>query len=77
VHLELETLIARLLTVGARVSAFMVFAPFFGSMTIAPRIKAGLAIALTAIIYPLVGGSCPPSPAPADGRSPAVRSWWV
>ena len=42
--LELETLVARVLTVGARVSALMVFAPFFGSMTIAPRIKAGLAI---------------------------------
>ena len=55
----LEALIARLLTVGARVSAFMVFAPFFGSLTIAPRIKAGLAIALTAIIYPLVGAGLP------------------
>ena len=50
----LETMVGRLLTVGARVSALMVFAPFFGSMTIAPRIKAGLAMALTAIIYPLV-----------------------
>ena len=34
----LETVVGRLLTVGARVSALMVFAPFFGSMTIAPRI---------------------------------------
>lgn len=55
----LETLIARLLTVGARVSAMMVFAPFFGSMTIAPRIKAGLAIMLTAVIYPVVGPDLP------------------
>ena len=55
----LETLIARLLTVGARVSALMMFAPFFGSLTIAPRIKAGLAIALTAIVYPLVGADLP------------------
>ena len=57
--LELEALIGRLLTVGARVSALMVFAPFFGSMTIAPRIKTGLAIALTAIVYPLVGRELP------------------
>jgi len=59
VGLHLETLIGRLLTVGARVSALMVFAPFFGSVTISPRIKAGLAIALTAIIYPLVGPELP------------------
>ena len=57
--LELETMVGRLLTVGARVSAVMVFAPFFGSMTIAPRIKASLAIAMTAIIYPLVGPKLP------------------
>lgn len=58
----LETLIARLLMVGARVSATMVFAPFFGSMTIAPRIKAGLAIVLTAAIYPVVGPDHPHTP---------------
>ena len=57
--LELQTMVDRMLTVGARVSALIVFAPFFGSMTIAPRIKAGLAIALTAIIYPLVGAELP------------------
>lgn len=57
--LGLETMIGRLMTVGARVSAMMVFAPFFGSITIAPRIKTGLAIALTALLYPLVGPSLP------------------
>jgi flagellar biosynthetic protein FliR len=57
--LELETVVGRMLTVGARVSAMMVFAPFFGSMTIAPRTKACLAIAVTVIIYPLVGPELP------------------
>jgi len=52
-------MVGRLLTVGARASALMVFAPFFGSMTIAPRIKAGLAVALTALLYPLVGAGLP------------------
>ncbi len=56
----LETLIAHVLTVGARVSAMMLFAPFFGSMTIAPRVKAGLAIILTAIVYPVVAAGLPP-----------------
>ena len=40
--------------VGARVSALMVFAPFLASATIAPRIKAGFAVALTALLYPVV-----------------------
>ncbi len=56
---ELETVVGRLLTVGARVSALIVFAPFFGSMTIAPRIKASLAVMLTALLYPLVGAGLP------------------
>ena len=56
----LETMVGGLLTVGARVSALMVFAPFLGSMTIAPRIKAGLAVALTALLYPVVGAGLPP-----------------
>lgn len=55
----LGLIIGRLLTVGARVSALMMFAPFFGSMTIAPRIKAGLAVALTAVLYPVVGMDLP------------------
>jgi flagellar biosynthetic protein FliR len=59
VDLGLEVMVGRFMTVGARVSAVMVFAPFFGSMTISPRIKAGLAIALTAILYPLVGKDLP------------------
>jgi flagellar biosynthesis protein FliR len=55
----LESMIGRLMIVGARVSAMMVFAPFFGSLTIAPRIKTGLAVALTAVVYPLVGEGLP------------------
>jgi flagellar biosynthetic protein FliR len=55
----LETVIGRLLIVGARVSALMVFAPFLASATIAPRIKAGFALALTALLYPIVGANLP------------------
>ena len=57
--LGLQTLIARLFVIGARVSALMTFAPFLASATIAPRIKAGLAVALTALLYPLVGAHLP------------------
>jgi flagellar biosynthesis protein FliR len=54
-----EAVIERLLIVGARVSALMVFAPFLGNATIAPRIKAGLTVVLTAILYPVVGANLP------------------
>ena len=56
----LELVIERLLTVGARVTALMAFAPFFGSLTIAPRIKVGFAVVLTALLYPVVGMDLPP-----------------
>ncbi len=50
----LETVVGRVLMVGARVSALMVFAPFLASATISPRIKAGFTVALTALLYPAV-----------------------
>ncbi len=62
-----ESFVANFLTVGARISALMVFAPFFGSLTIAPRIKAGLALILTAVLYPIVGPELP---------SPSAMSGW-
>jgi flagellar biosynthetic protein FliR len=37
----------------------MVFAPFLASATISPRIKAGFALALTALLYPVVGTNLP------------------
>lgn len=55
----LETVIGRLLIVGARVSALMVFAPFFASATISPRIKASLTVALTLLLYPVVAANLP------------------
>jgi flagellar biosynthetic protein FliR len=50
----LETVVARVVVVGARVSALMVFAPFLASAAIAPRIKAGFTVVLTALLYPVV-----------------------
>ena len=55
----LERVVGRVLLVGARVSALMVFAPFFASATIAPRIKAGFTVVLTALLYPAVAGDLP------------------
>jgi flagellar biosynthetic protein FliR len=60
VGLGLETLVGRVLMVGTRVSALMVFAPFLASATISPRIKAGFTVVLTALLYPAVSPYLPP-----------------
>jgi flagellar biosynthetic protein FliR len=54
-----ETTLARVLVVAARVSALMVFVPFFSSATISPRIKAGITVFLTALLYPAVSAFLP------------------
>ena len=43
------------LLVAVRLSGLMVFAPVFNSSAIAPRIKAGFVLALTALLAPVVG----------------------
>ncbi len=53
--LNLETMVAGAVTVGLRVSGILVFAPFLGSSSIPPRIKGGLALALTLLLYPVCG----------------------
>ena len=49
----LERVIAQAMFVGVRIGMLMVFAPFFGSLGISARVKAGLTIALTALLYPV------------------------
>jgi flagellar biosynthesis protein FliR len=51
--LNLEQFIAASVFVGARVSGLMVFCPFLGSAAIPKPIKAVIAVALTALLYPL------------------------
>lgn len=62
IQFPLFTIIAAALTIGVRLSGLMLFAPFFGSEVIPPRIKAMLVLTLTALLYPMVGKSfAPPS----------------
>jgi len=53
--LHLEQLLAAAVFVGARVSGLMVFCPFLGSDAIPAPLKAGLALLLTGLLYPLHG----------------------
>lgn len=48
-------MISGLLTIAVRLSGLMLFAPFFGSSVIPSRVKAGLVIALTLLLFPAVG----------------------
>jgi len=53
--IPLPAMITGLLTIAVRVSGLMLFAPFFGSSVIPPRVKAGLVMALTLLLFPAVG----------------------
>ncbi len=47
-------LITGFLTITVRLSGLMLFAPFFGSASLPPRIKAALVLALSALLYPML-----------------------
>ena len=54
-QIPLLGMISGLLTIAVRLSGLMLFAPFFGSSVIPSRVKAGLVIALTLLLFPTVG----------------------
>jgi flagellar biosynthesis protein FliR len=52
-EISLIPILSSILVIGLRVSGLMIFAPFFGSASIPPRIKVVLVIAITAVLYPV------------------------
>jgi len=52
-EISLIPIVSSVLVIGLRVSGLVIFAPFFGSASIPPRIKAMLVIAITAVLYPV------------------------
>ncbi len=55
--LSLQAAISAFLTITVRLSGLMLFAPFFGSSSIPPRIKAALVIGLSVLLYPTLSRS--------------------
>lgn len=53
-HLSLGEAIATFLVLGVRLTGLMLFAPFFGSQAIPPRVKAGLVVATTVLFFPVL-----------------------
>ena len=52
---NLESAVLGMASIGLRISGLLLFAPFFGSDAVAPRIKIGFVIAATALLYPVCG----------------------
>ena len=58
-NISLVQIIGALLTISIRLTGIMLFAPFFGSVAIPARVKAGLVVAMTALLYPMVSAKVP------------------
>ena len=58
-NISLVQVFGALLTIGVRLTGIMLFAPFFGSVTIPARVKAVLVLALTALLYPMTASKIP------------------
>jgi flagellar biosynthetic protein FliR len=58
-NISLIQVFGALLTIGVRLTGLMLFAPFFGSITIPMRIKAVLVMSLTALLYPMTAAKIP------------------
>jgi len=52
IEIPLERIIFALLTIAVRVTGLMLFAPFFGSIAIPPRVKAAFVVAMSILLYP-------------------------
>lgn len=52
-EISLTKIISAVMIIGLRVSGLMLFAPFFSSVSIPPRIKIVLVLAITAVLYPV------------------------
>jgi len=52
-EIPLGKILGAIMIIGLRVSGLVLFAPFFSNVTIPPRVKAILVIAITAVLYPV------------------------
>lgn len=53
--LHLEAIVAAVMFAGVRIGSLMLFAPFLSSGSMPVQVKAGLTVALTALLYPVYG----------------------
>jgi flagellar biosynthetic protein FliR len=54
IELPLMKIIVAFLAISVRLTGLMLFAPFFGSASVGPQIKAALVVALSILLYPVL-----------------------
>lgn len=54
IEVPLQKIILAFLAISVRVSGLMLFAPFFGSISVPPQVKAALVVAITIVLYPVL-----------------------
>ena len=57
----IEAFLSRALLVAIRIGGLMSFAPFFANVSLQPRVKAGLTLVLTALIFPVYASRTAPA----------------
>lgn len=53
IEIPLLKIIVAFLAISVRITGLLLFAPFFGSMSVSPQIKAGLVVAFSVLLYPI------------------------
>lgn len=54
IELPFDRIILGFLTISVRLTGLMLFAPFFGSASVPPQLKAALVVALSILLYPML-----------------------
>src|SRR5581483_12213988 len=54
IELPLLKIVIAFLAISVRITGLLLFAPFFGSVSVSPPIKAALVIAFSVLLYPVV-----------------------
>ena len=57
--LPVQQILLGFLAVSVRISGLMLFAPFFGSASVPPRVKAAIVFALSLLLYPMLSPALP------------------
>lgn len=61
-NLDFLAILGVVITIGSRLTGFMLFAPLFGSVAIPVRVKALFVLAMTVLLYPVESGKLPHLP---------------
>lgn len=60
IELHLDKIILGFLTISVRLTGLMLFAPFFGSASVPPQLKAGVVVTLSMLLYPVLSPTLVP-----------------